>query len=123
MPSPSTLGEWVGFLLLGGFFGVVFWKLANGSIALDQLLEAGIGSSQEAGDNDSGSSAVSAGRAQSLLITVFVALYYLIRVIQNPKEFPELPGTLVAILAGSQAMYLGGKAADLLPRSWRGFLK
>lgn len=112
MPSPARLAEWVGFLLFGGFFGVVFWKLANGSVLLDQLLETG-----------GASSSSSASRAQSLAVTLFVALYYLIHVIQNPKQFPELPGTLMAILAGSQSMYLGGKALDLLPDSWRSFFK
>jgi len=110
MPSPATLAEWVGFLLFGGFFGVIFWKLANGSISLDQLLETG--------GPDSSSSA---GRAQSLAVTLFVALYYLTHVIQNPKQFPEIPGALVALLAGSQAVYLGGKASNILPDSWRDF--
>ena len=112
MPSPATFAEWVGFLLFGGFFGVVFWKLANGSIPLDQLLETG-------GPNSS----YSAGRAQSLAVTLFVASYYLMQVIQNPKQLPEVPQTLVALLAGSQTMYLGGKALDLLPDSWSNLFK
>ena len=112
MPPPATLAEWAGFLLFGGLFGVVFWKLANGGIPLDQLLETG-----------GPSSSSSASRAQSLAVTFFVASYYLIHVIQNPKQFPELPGTLVAIAAGSQSIYLGAKALDLLPDSWRNFFK
>lgn len=112
MPSPATLAECVGFLLFGGFFGVVFWKLASGSIPLDQLLETG-----------GPSSSSSASRAQSLAVTLYVALYYLIHVIQNPKQFPVVPGTLVAILAGSQSIYLGAKVLDVLPESWRNFFK
>ena len=112
MPSPATLAEWAGFLLFGGFFGVVFWKLATGSIPLDQLLETG-----------GPSSSSSASRAQSLGVTLFIAAYYLIHVIQNPNQIPELPGTFVAILAGSQSLYLGAKALDLLPDSWRNFFK
>lgn len=112
MPSPATLAEWIGFLLFGGFFAVVFWKLATGSIPLDQLLETG-----------GPTSSSSAGRAQSLAVTLFAALYYLIHVIQNPKQFPELPGTLVAMLVGSQSIYLGAKALDLLPESVRNFFK
>jgi hypothetical protein len=123
MPSPATVAEWAGFLLFGGFFAVVFWKLATGNIPLDQLLETGIRNSQDGKADDPQTSSVSAGRAQSLAVTLFVALYCLIRVIQNPKQIPELPGTLVAILAGSQTMYLGGKALDLLPDSWRNFFK
>ena len=112
MPSPARLAEWVGFLLFGGLFGVVFWKLASGSIPLDQILETG-----------GPSSSSSARRAQSLAVTLFVAAYYLIHVIQNPKQFPELPGVLMAILAGSQSIYLGAKALDLFPESWRNFFK
>jgi Na+/proline symporter len=123
MPSPSTLAQWVGFLLFGGFFGVVFWKLVTGTIPLDQLLEKNGSPAQVADENAAGSSSPSAGRAQSLAVTLFVALYYLVQVIRDPKQFPEIPGTLVALLAGSQAMYLGGKARDMLPGSWRDFLK
>lgn len=112
MPSPVTLAEWVGFLLFGGFFAVVFWKMATGSVSLDQLLETG-----------GPSSSSSASRAQSLAVTLFVASYYLIHVIQNPKQFPELPGALVAMFVGSQSIYLGAKALDLLPESWRKFFK
>jgi hypothetical protein len=117
MPSPSTVAQWVGLLLFGGFFGVVFWKLASGDIPLDRLLENSASPSQSADGN------ASAGRTQSLGITLFVALYYLVHVIQNPKEFPEIPGLLVTILAGSQAMYLGGKSLDILPDSWRNFFR
>ena len=120
MPSPSTLAKWEGLLIICGFFGIVFWKLANGSIALQQLLE---GDSRTSQNPDDGSTYVSAGRTQSLLITLFVALYYLVQVIHNPAEFPELPGVLVAALAGSQALYLGGKARAMLLDPWRDFLK
>jgi len=123
MPFPSTLAPWVGLLLFGGLFGVVFWKLATGAIPLDRLLENSAGSSQTADENATTDSSSSAGRAQSLAVTLFVASYYLVHVIQNPKEFPEIPGTLVALLAGSQAMYLGGKSLDLLPDSWRNFFR
>jgi hypothetical protein len=47
----------------------------------------------------------------------------LIHVIQSPKQFPELPGVFVAMLVGSQSIYLGAKALDLLPESWRNFFK
>jgi Na+/proline symporter len=120
MPSPTTLAQWEGFLLLGGFFGIVFWKLANGSIGLEQLLEGDIRDPKSA---DGYSSQVSAGRAQTLLITVFVALYYLIQVIQDPTQFPQLPDGLVAALAGSQALYLGGKAQAMLFGRLRDILK
>lgn len=112
MPSPVTLAEWAGFLLFGGFFGVVFWKMATGSVPLGQLLETG-----------GPTSSSSASRAQSLAVTLFVAFYYLIHLIQNPKQFPELPGALMALVVGSQSIYLGAKALDLLSQSWRNSFK
>ena len=113
MPSPSTLAQWEGFLLLGGFVAIVFWKLATQSISLNQLLEGDIRG------KDGYETYTSAGRAQSLLITLFAALYYLLQIIHNPKEFPSLPAGLVAALAGSQAVYLGGKAQAM----WFGRLR
>jgi len=120
MPSPSTLAQWEGFLLLGGFFGIVFWKMATQSISLNQLLEGDIRDPQS---TDGYSTYASAGRAQSLVITLFAALYYLLQFIHNPKEFPALPGGLVAAVAGSQAVYLGGKAQAMLIGRLRDFLK
>jgi len=120
MPSISTLAAYEGFILIGGFFGIVFWKLLTGGIGLSQLLEGDIRDPNSPGGY---STQVSAGRAQSLLITLFVALYYLSQVIHNPKEFPRLPGGLIEALAGSQAVYLGGKAQAMLLGRWRNIVK
>jgi hypothetical protein len=117
MPSLLTLASWGGLILLGGFFAIVFWKLATGSIVLDQLLEGDVRDPESA---DGYSTQVSPARVQSLSITLFVALYYLVQVIQNCKELPALPGALVALLAGSHAVYLGGKAQAMLGDRLRG---
>lgn len=122
MPYPFTLAKWGGLLLLGGFFGIVFWKLANGRIVLDQLFEGDI-RDRDPKNADGYSSYVSAGRVQSFLVTVFVALYYLLQVIQIPTEFPKLPGGVMAALAVSQVLYLGGKAQAMLFGRLRDFLK
>jgi len=45
------------------------------------------------------------------------------RVINNPKEFPEVPNGLVGALAASQALYLAGKAQAMLLGRLRDFLK
>jgi hypothetical protein len=111
MRTLSTLAYWEGFILLGGLFGVVLWKLLTGGISLGQLLEGDVPDPNSA---DGYSTYVSAGRAQSLASTLFVAGYYLLQVVHNPKQFPTLPTELVGALAGSQALYLGGKARALL---------
>lgn len=118
MPSPSTLAYWEGLILIVGLFGVVFWKLANGKIALDDLFEGDI--REKNGDY---SSYTSKGRVQSFLVTIYVALYYLLQIIHNPHQFPEVPTAMVAALAGSHALYLGGKAQTMLLGRFRDFLK
>lgn len=120
MPSVPTLAYWEGAILMAGFFGIVFWRLMTGGIALDQLLEGDI---RDPSSADGYSPYVSAGRAQSLLITLFVALSYLLQVIQDPTVFPTLPDGLIGALAGSQALYLGGKVQAMSFGRLRDILK
>lgn len=120
MAPVAKLASTLGVCLLGGFFAIVFWKLLTGGIQLAGLFEGDI--RDPTGENGY-SSYVSPGRVQSLLITLFSALYYLMRVINNPKEFPEVPDGLVGALAASQALYLGGKAQAMLLGRLRNFLK
>ena len=120
MPSVSTLASWEGLILVGGFFAIVLWKLLSGGIVLDQLLEGDIKDSTVA---DSYSTYVSSGRVQVLLVSVFVASQYLIQVIHNPTQFPSVSTPILAILAGSQAGYLGGKAQAMLLGRWRDLLR
>jgi hypothetical protein len=101
--------KWEGLLLLGGFWGVVVWKLANGSISLDRLFEGDI-RDRDPKSGERHSTYVSAGRVQSFVVVVSLALYYLSQVVQNPTELPKLPMGLVEALAASQLLYLGGKA-------------
>ncbi len=51
-------------------------------------------------------------RVQMLVFTIGAALYYLSLVLTNPNPgtFPDVPATWPAILGGSNAVYLGGKA-------------
>jgi hypothetical protein len=109
MPSPLTLAYWEGLILILGLFGVVFWKLITRDVALDRLFEGDI-------RNQDGeyASYVSTGRVQAFIVTIYAASYYLIQVIQNPTDFPTLPTGLIAALAGSHALYLGGKAQAML---------
>lgn len=120
MPSPTAAAYWEGLILLGGFFGIVAWKMFTGEIGLDQLLDGDI---RDPNSPDGFSTYVSEGRVQSLIITLFSAGYYLVRVVNNPKAFPALPNELLALLAGSQALYLGGKAQAMLLGRLRDFLK
>jgi|CZKD01.1.fsa_nt_gi hypothetical protein len=113
MNSLAKMAFWGAVVLLSGFFGVVFWNLFTGRISLNGLLEADVRDPKSS--NASGFSAVpSAGRAQALVATLFVAGWYLLQVIHNPKEFPHLPDALVTAMGGSHFVYLSGKAYGLL---------
>ena len=109
MPSPTELAIWESVILLAGFIGLIFWKLVTGSINLRCLLYG------EARRHDRGgySDFFSPGRAQMLMLTLALAGYYLLQVIQDPTHFPEVPDGLLAAVAGSHAIYLGGKAQAL----------
>lgn len=120
MPSVTTLTCWGGLILIAGFFGIVFWKLATGAIDLSQLLNGAIRDRTSPSDY---SSYASSGRAQSLLITIFAALFYLFQVLHHPEAFPSLPDGLVGLVAVSQALYLGGKAQAMLVGRLRDFFR
>ena len=98
-------------LLFGGFLCAVLWKITTGGISLSYLLDGDV---QDLDSSTGFSTEASAGRTQALMVTLFVAGYYLLQVIHNPKEFPKLPNAMVGALAGSQALYLGGKARAML---------
>jgi hypothetical protein len=112
MRTLSTLAYWEGLILFGGLFGVVLWKLFTGAIPLNGLLEGDV-RDHNSFDGSGFSSSPSAGRSQSLIVTLFVALWYLLQVIHNPREFPKLSDAMIGAMAGSQAVYLGGKAQAL----------
>jgi hypothetical protein len=47
-----------------------------------------------------------------LMVTVLTALHYLLSTIHDPSHLPTVPLNLVAVLGGSQSLYLGAKAWD-----------
>jgi hypothetical protein len=106
----QQLAYWEGLILVGGFIGVVCWKLLTGAIDLRYLL---YGDARRPGDSGQ-ATFFSPGRAQLLTLTVISAVYFLLQVIENPTTFPKIPDTFLAVLGGSQAVYLGGKAQALL---------
>jgi hypothetical protein len=111
MPLLVRLVRFEGIILLGGFLAVVGWKLASGQIALSQLLE---GDAFDPQSLDHMTTYPSLGRAQSLGVTLFVATSALLQILKNPAQFPVLPTGYVELLAGSQLLYLVGKANALL---------
>ncbi|SRR5258708_38088911 len=107
MDGLVSLARWEMLILLGGLMATVVYKLFTGGIDMSGLLTV------KGGPDDQ---SFSASRAQMLMATVVAGMYYLLQVIDNPsaKSLPEMPPALVAILGGSHAIYLGGKARSLL---------
>jgi len=99
----ARLAFYGGSLLMAGFAAVVLLQIAMGRISLDGLLYT---------KDPDGQRSFSTARLQLLLFTVFVAAQYLHAVLANPRQdsLPTLPQGVIAMLGGSQATYLGGKA-------------
>lgn len=103
MAHLSRLGFLAGVFLMVGFAAVVLLQIVTGHISLKGLLET-----KEA----DGRRSFSPARLQLLLFTVVAALWYLHAVLKHPgaASLPSLPQNVIAVLGGSHAAYLGGKA-------------
>jgi len=112
-----------GCALVIGFFAIVAFKIANGTISLADLLyakeagrtkvrqsEAGGGRAGAEGPVQGDKRVFSPGRLQLLIFTVAVAAHYLHAVVVNPNQLPDVPQGVINALGGSQAVYLAGKA-------------
>jgi hypothetical protein len=120
MDPLAKLGTVAGVALFAGFFCVVLWKIATGCISMSYLLDGDV---RDPGSASGFSTSPSAGRTQSLLVTLFVAGYYLLQVIHNPKQMPAVSPWMVVALGGSHALYLGEKVQAMLPGRMGDFFK
>jgi len=91
--------------LLAGFVGLVVIQILTGEINTEGLLY---------GAKGNGSQYISPERVQLLLFTLAFAFQYLSQLLQKPAAFPTVPESSIALLAGSHAVYLGGKLSALL---------
>jgi hypothetical protein len=100
----ATFARWEAIILLSGFFFAIIWRLTRMRNPLYQLLS---------GDRADGTTYLSAGRIQLLIITILFSLRYLALFTRHPDTLPDLaPGYLWA-LGASQVLYLAGKAAAI----------
>ena len=92
------------FLLTALIVLIAYWMLTN-RINVKGLLV----------DKTSGR-AFSPGRLQLLIVSMSIALYYVLLVIETKDtgRLPEMPNEFLMALGGSHAMYLGGKFYGML---------
>lgn len=94
-------------LFLGGLAAIIAYRLLNGQINTRYLLY---------GTQKGGTKYFSPERLQLLLFTLGTAFLYLNNVMQNRASgvLPDVSNQTLALLGGSHAIYLSGKAYKML---------
>lgn len=110
-PRMVTLARVVTFELwafVGGLAFIVAFQLLTGQINTRGLLS-----------DKSGQANISPSRVQLLTFTLAGAAYYFFHIVDqariDPTRLPDVPNELLLLLGGSHLIYLGAKAASLLP--------
>lgn len=93
----ATFMQWEIGALCAAMFGVILWRMRDGSINTRGLLD------------DKTTGRPSAARLQLLVLTLGAGGYYLLQVLHDPTHFPPLPDELLFALGGSQALFLAAK--------------
>jgi hypothetical protein len=96
------------FLINAARSEMIFLITALGAVTLWRLCKDG----SFAGLLRSRDKSLSPARIQLLMVTVLTAMHYLLSTIHDPSHLPTVPLNLVAVLGGSQSLYLGAKAWD-----------
>ena len=97
------------WFFIGSLVLLVVYKMLTGKINTTGLLHD---------KKDKQTAGFSPARVQLLILTLFGAGYYLLLTVNNgyPTEFPEVPQELLALVGGSNLVYLGAKARSMLFR-------
>lgn len=94
-------------MFLGGLAAIIAYRILTGGINTKYLLY---------GTQKDGTKYFSPERVQLLLFTLGTALFYISDVAKhrNAGVLPDIPVETLALLGGSHAIYLGGKAYTML---------
>jgi hypothetical protein len=94
-------------VFLGGLAAIIAYRLLTGRINTQYLLY---------GTQKDGTIYFSPERVQLLLFTLGTAMFYVAEVLKdrNSGELPDISTQTLALLGGSHAIYLGGKAYTML---------
>jgi hypothetical protein len=105
MEALATALRYETLALLIGLISIIGYRLLIGKINTDGLLK-----------DKTGDAKFSPGRLQMLVTTVSIALYYVFMVLKTTDtgRLPDMPTEFLVALAGSHAIYLGGKLHGML---------
>jgi len=104
------LVRWEVLIFLVALAGLIVYQLLNGQINTQYLL---YGRTSAATSDDKNSNLYfSPERVQLLVATIGAALYYVMQTLTTAKSghLPDIPDGWPALMGGSNAIYLGGKA-------------
>lgn len=106
MDSLVTFVRFEVWIFVLGLMFIVGYQILTGKINAKEMLF----------DKENNNGTVSPGRVQLLMLTMISAIYYISKVVnnQNPEQLPAVPEELIWVLAGSNTVYLGGKARSIL---------
>ena len=100
METLSMVLRYEMLFLLIGLMVIVAYRLLTQKINVKGLLM-----------DKTGGRAFSPGRLQMLIVTISIAAYYVLMVIEakDAGKFPDMPNEFLLALGGSHTIYLGGK--------------
>jgi hypothetical protein len=95
------------FVFLSGLAAIIAYRILTGGINTKYLLY---------GTQKDGTKYFSPERVQLLLFTLGTAVFYMADVLKhrNAGQLPDISTETLAVLGGSHAIYLGGKAYVML---------
>jgi hypothetical protein len=102
MDALSTILRYEMFFVLTALAVIIAYRLLTQQINTKGLLRDKIGGR-----------ATSPGRLQLLIVTLLIAIYYVVQLFQTQK-MPDIPREFLLALGGSHLFYLGGKVYALL---------
>jgi hypothetical protein len=103
MNTLSTVLRYDMFFILAGLILIVGLRMVTGKINTYGLI------------TDKTTRKISPGRLQMLMVTLLIATYYVVTVMQENK-LPALSQEYLLALGGSHLFYLGGKSYSVLAR-------
>ena len=101
----AQIARWEGLFFILALAATVIIQILTGAINTRSMLSGNVrGSTRKGGQ-------FSPQRLQLLVLTLGAALFYLTQLLEiHSARFPEIDQNLVALMGGSNAIYLGGKA-------------